>query len=169
MSENRNPILNSPYEEPQKHYRTLPDGKLDYEKIEAGRRQFNPFLNTPVPVKKGKQGEIFDQVRSSDKKGIAYWMVDENYDGSNFIVTQLFFSGGDGKEFDDWEKGISDLVKRSQKKKAENSLRLEIDEEAFDRLYGYTSHPIERKDGKQRIAVRVVSQFGEESMKVLEV
>ena len=104
-----------------------------------------------------------------DRQGIAYWMVDEDYDGSNFIVTQLFFCGGDGKEFKDWEKGISDMVKRSQRKRAENSLRIEMDEEAFDRLYGYVSHPIEVKEQKQRIAVRVVSQFGEESMKVLEV
>ena len=34
--------------------------------------------------------------------------------------------------------------------------------EAFDRLYGYESHPILKVKGK-KIAVRVVSQFGEES------
>lgn len=35
-----------------------------------------------------------------------------------------------------------------------------------DRLYGFVSHPIAFKTGK-RLAVRVVSQFGEESTKVL--
>ena len=35
-----------------------------------------------------------------------------------------------------------------------------------DRLYGFVSHPIPFRAGK-RVAVRVVSQFGEESTKVL--
>ena len=53
-------------------------------------------------------------------------------------------------------------------KKAEATLRIEIDEEAFDRLYGFTSHPFPVSKGQQ-VAVRVVSQFGEESMKVLAI
>jgi adenine-specific DNA-methyltransferase len=52
------------------------------------------------------------------------------------------------------------------KKKVEQTLKVEIDDEAFDRLYGFRSHPIPAKKGK-RIAVRVVSQFGEESTKVI--
>jgi adenine-specific DNA-methyltransferase len=44
--------------------------------------------------------------------------------------------------------------------------KIEIDEEAFDRLYGFVSHPIPFRAGR-RVAVRVVSQFGEESTKVL--
>ena len=51
-------------------------------------------------------------------------------------------------------------------KKVEQTLKIEIDDEAFDRLYGFRSHPIPAKKGK-RIAVRVVSQFGEESTKVI--
>ena len=43
---------------------------------------------------------------------------------------------------------------------------IELDDEAFDRLYGFVSHPIATRPG-QRVAVRVVSQFGEESTKVL--
>jgi adenine-specific DNA-methyltransferase len=43
---------------------------------------------------------------------------------------------------------------------------IEVDDEAFDRLYGFRSHPIQSKKGR-RVAVRVVSQFGEESTKVL--
>ena len=54
------------------------------------------------------------------------------------------------------------------KKKAEATLKIEIDEEAFDRLYGHKSHPFEATKG-QKVAVRVISQFGEESMKVMEV
>lgn len=40
------PILNSPYKEPQKHYFTNPDGTLNYEKIEDGRRLFTPDIPT---------------------------------------------------------------------------------------------------------------------------
>jgi adenine-specific DNA-methyltransferase len=52
------------------------------------------------------------------------------------------------------------------KKKVEQTLKVEIDDEAFDRLYGFRSHAIPPKKGR-RVAVRVVSQFGEESTKVI--
>jgi adenine-specific DNA-methyltransferase len=45
---------------------------------------------------------------------------------------------------------------------------VEIDDEAFTRIYGHKSHPFPVKKG-QKIAVRVISQFGEETTKVLEV
>ena len=45
----------------------------------------------------------------------------------------------------------------------------EIDDDAFDRLYGHISHPIEIKNKGQKIAVRIVSQFGEECTKVMGV
>ena len=109
---------------------------------------------------------IKDEIKSRSIADIAYWMVDDDYDNSNFIVKQVFFCGGDKDEFDKWKKGLSDLAKSETKKKAEQTLRIEIDEEAFDRLYGFKSHPIEYKKGK-KIAVRVISQFGEESTKVL--
>ena len=110
---------------------------------------------------------IKDDVRSRDPKDIAYWMVDDDYDGSNFIVQQVFFCGSDDKdEFKKWEKGLGDLARQGTKRQAEKTLKIEIDDEAFERLYGTTSHPIEYRKGKQ-IAVRVISQFGEESTKVL--
>jgi len=111
---------------------------------------------------------IKDEVKSRDVHDIAYWMLDDNYDGSNFIVRQVFFCGGDKDEFEAWKKGLSDLAKAATKKKAEQTLKLQIDEEAFSRIYGHKSHPFPVKKG-QKIAVRVVSQFGEETTKVLEV
>lgn len=111
---------------------------------------------------------IRDEVKSRNVQDIAYWTVDQDYDGSNFVVNQIFFCGGNKKEFDKWRKGLDQLAKQNTKKKAEATLKIEIDDEAFDRLYGFTSHPIKVKSG-QKIAVRVVSQFGEESMKVVEV
>lgn len=109
---------------------------------------------------------IRDEVKARSVADIAYWMVDDNYDGSSFIVRQVFFCGGDKDEFDKWKRGLSDLVKQMTKKKVEQTLKVEIDDEAFDRLYGFRSHPIPAKKGR-RVAVRVVSQFGEESTKVL--
>jgi len=111
---------------------------------------------------------IRDEVRARSVSDIAYWMLDDDYDGSNFIVQQVFFCGGDKDEFNKWKRGLSDLAKQQTKKNAERTLRVELDDEAFDLLYGFRSHPIERRVGR-KIAVRVVSQFGEESMKVLGV
>ena len=110
---------------------------------------------------------ISDTVKARNVEDIAYWMVDDDYDGTNFVVKQVFFCGSDKQvEFKKWQKGLSDLAKRSTKKKAEQTLKIEIDDEAFDRLYGHISHPIAVKKG-QKLAVRVISLFGEESTKVL--
>ena len=110
---------------------------------------------------------IKDEVKPRNVHDIAYWMVDEDYDGSNFVVKQVFFCGGDKSEFDKWKKGLNNLAKDSTKKKVEKTLKIEIDDEAFDRLYGHISHPIEVKKKGQKIAVRIISQFGEECTKVL--
>ncbi|HTV41354.1 MAG TPA: site-specific DNA-methyltransferase [Candidatus Sulfotelmatobacter sp.] len=111
---------------------------------------------------------IKDEVKSRDVNDIAYWMVDDNYDGSNFVVRQVFFCGGDKDEFEEWKKGLSDIAKAATKRRAEQTLKVEIDEEAFSRIYGHKSHPFPVKRG-QKIAVRVISQFGEETTKILEV
>ena len=110
---------------------------------------------------------IKDEVKPRNVHDIAYWMVDEDYDGSNFVVKQVFFCGGDKTEFDKWKKGLDNLAKDTTKKKVEKTLKIEIDDEAFDRLYGHISHPIEVKKKGQKIAVRIISQFGEECTKVL--
>jgi adenine-specific DNA-methyltransferase len=111
---------------------------------------------------------IKDEVKSRDVHDIAYWMVDDAYDGSNFVVRQVFFCGGDKDEFDEWKRGLSDIAKAATKKRAEQTLKVEIDDEAFTRIYGHKSHPFPVKKG-QKVAVRVISQFGEETTKVLEV
>jgi adenine-specific DNA-methyltransferase len=109
---------------------------------------------------------IKDEVKPRSVADIAYWMVDDDYDGASFMVRQVFFCGGDKDEFEKWQRGLSDLAKASTKKKAEKTLKITLDDEAFERIYGHRSHPIPHAKGK-KIAVRVVSQFGEESTKVL--
>ena len=111
---------------------------------------------------------IKDEVKSRDVQDIHYWMLDDGYDGSNFVVRQVFFCGGDKDEFADWKKGLTRLAEAAAKKKAEQTLKLQIDEEAFASLYGHVSRPFAVQPG-QKIAVRVVSQFGEETTKVLTV
>jgi adenine-specific DNA-methyltransferase len=111
---------------------------------------------------------IKDVVKARNVEDIAYWMVDDDYDGNNFVVKQVFFCGGKKDEFKKWRKGLDDLAKQSTKRNVERTLKIEIDDEAFDRLYGFESHPFTVKKG-QKVAVRVISQFGEESTKVMEV
>jgi len=110
---------------------------------------------------------IKDEVKARNIHDIAYWMLDDDYDGSNFIVKQVFFCGGEKEEFAKWKKGLYNIAKESTKKNVEKTLKIEIDDEAFDRLYGHISHPISIKKVGQKIAVRIISQFGEECTKVL--
>ena len=110
---------------------------------------------------------IRDEVKSRDVHDIAYWMLDDDYDGSNFVVRQVFFCGGDKDEFDQWKKELSNLAAAKTRKAAEQTLKLQIDDEAFAHAYGHTSRPFPVKKG-QKMAVRVVSQFGEETTKVLQ-
>ena len=74
---------------------------------------------------------IKDEVKSRDVHDIACWMVDDACDGSNFVVRQVFFCGGDKDEFDEWKGGLRDIAKAATKKRAEQTLKVEIDDEAF--------------------------------------
>lgn len=64
---------------------------------------------------------------------------------------------------------LASLAADGARKRAEKTLKVEIDEDAFGRLSGHTSHPIEVSAKGQKIAVRVISHFGEECTKVLVV
>jgi adenine-specific DNA-methyltransferase len=109
---------------------------------------------------------IADEVKPRNAADIAYWMVDDDYDGANFVARQVFFCGGDHDEFDKFKAGLSRLAADATRARAERTLKVEIDPEAFDRVYGLRSHPIPAHKGR-RVAVRVISQFGEESTKVI--
>ena len=109
---------------------------------------------------------IKDEVKPRSAADINYWMLDEDYNGSDFVPTQVFFCGGDKDEFDKFKRGLGQLAAASIKKNAERTLKIEMDDEAFERVYGHVSHPVPYAKGKQ-LAVRVISQFGEECTKVL--
>jgi len=109
---------------------------------------------------------IQDEVKARNVNDIAYWEMDDNYTGGLFKVRSIHFCGGDKKDFSAWRKGLDTVAKDLAKKKAERTLRLEFNEDIWDTLYDFKSEPIPYEKGK-KIAVRVVSQFGEESTKVL--
>ena len=110
---------------------------------------------------------IQDEVKARNVNDIAYWEMDDNYTGGLFKVRSIHFCGGDKKDFAAWRKGLDTVAKDLAKKKAEKTLHLEFNDEIWDTLYDFKSEPIPYEKGK-KIAVRVVSQFGEESTKVLE-
>ncbi len=99
--------------------------------------------------------DIFDpktgKVRSDDTDGIACWFVDTNYNGEMFFVRHAYFLGANDPY---------DSLKRS--------LKAEIDEEAWESLYGDTSRPFD-KPGTGRIAVKIINHLGDEVMKVMRV
>ena len=111
---------------------------------------------------------IRDDVKARSVEDIAYWELDSDYNGQMFIVRSMHFCGGDKKEFDAWKKGLNTAASALAKKKAERTLRMEFADELWDTLYSFRSEPLPYKKGT-RLAVRVVSQFGEESTKILTV
>lgn len=111
---------------------------------------------------------IKDIVKPRSVEDIAYWEIDDDYNGEQFIVRGLHFCGGSKKEFDAWKKGLKSVAPKATKKKAESTLRLHLNEELWETLYDFRSQPIKKRQGR-KIAVRVISQFGEESTKVLKI
>lgn len=111
---------------------------------------------------------IKDIVKPRSVEDIAYWEIDDDYNGEQFIVRGLHFCGGSKKEFDAWKKGLKSVAPKATKKKAKSTLRLHLNEELWDTLYDFRSQPIKKRQGR-KIAVRVISQFGEESTKVLTI
>ncbi len=55
-------------------------------------------------------------------------MVDDRYDGSNFIVKQIFFCGGEKDEFDKWKNGLSDLSesRNRRRQQVQNDLKVKL-------------------------------------------
>lgn len=111
---------------------------------------------------------IKDDVKARSVEDIAYWEIDDDYDEQQFIVREIHFCGGNKKEFDAWKKGLNSIASAKTKKKAETTLKLELNDEVWDTLYDFRSSAIERRPGR-KVCVRVISQFGEESSKILTI
>lgn len=109
---------------------------------------------------------IKDDVQARSLDQIAYWEIDDRYDSSKFVVRGIHFCGGDKKEFNAWKKGLQSTSSYKTKKNAERTLKLVFNDDVWDELYSYRSEPLTYEPGR-KVAIRVVSQFGEESTKVL--
>lgn len=114
--------------------------------------------------------DMYDPIKNMVKErsvaDIAYWEMDTDYSGNRFRVKSIHFCGGGKDEFDPWKKGLTSLQPRSTKKGIEQTLRMEFCDEVWNRLYDFRSEPMDYVEGR-KVAVRVVSQFGEESTKVI--
>ncbi len=92
-----------------------------------------------------------DRVRSRGTDQIALWMIDTNYNGESFFVRHCYFPGGY-----DWYKSLK------------RALKAEIDEATWDTLNKTTSRPFAKPE-TGKIAVKVINDYGDEVMKVIEV
>ncbi len=91
------------------------------------------------------------EVRSNSTREIALWMVDTDYDGESFFVRHAYFLG-DKDPF----------------KSLKTALKADIDPEAWESLYRSTSAPF-TTPSTGKVAVKVINDYGDEVMKVLEV
>ena len=91
------------------------------------------------------------KVRSDDPATIACWFIDTDYNEESFFVRQAYFLGANDPY-----------------KALKNSLKAEIDQEAWESLYGDTSRPFD-KPASGRIAVKVINHLGDEVMKIYRV
>jgi adenine-specific DNA-methyltransferase len=92
-----------------------------------------------------------DEIRSRSTDQIYLWMIDTNYDGKSFFMRHCYFLG----EQEPYEK-----LKRD--------LKADINEEAWATLYKTTSRPFDAPS-TGRIAVKVINDYGDEAMKVIEI
>jgi type III restriction enzyme len=94
---NDNPILNSPYLEPELHYSTAEDGSLDYEAIIKSRRIFTPSGQV-IPIRQGPQRNLGYAEQSTPdldnhivnlcRKEIGKWR-DEKYPNTTRVSREL--------------------------------------------------------------------------------
>ena len=88
------------------------------------------------------------EIRSHDADGIACWFVDTDYDQESFFVRHAYFLGAPDSY-----------------RALRNTLKAEIDREAWESLRSDTSRPFDRP-ASGRIAVKVINHLGDEVMKV---
>jgi adenine-specific DNA-methyltransferase len=100
--------------------------------------------------------DIYDpttgEVRSNGTSQIALWMIDTDYNGESFFVRHCYFTGG------------NDPYKRLK-----TSLKADIDPDAWESMYQTVSRPFPAPAEGNKIAVKVINDYGDEVMKVFEV
>ena len=121
-------------------------GEPDIELLDAPNNQIRVKI---------KGIDIFDpgtgEVRSSEPNELACWFIDTDYDMASFFVRHAYFLGA-GDPY----------------KNLKNTLKAEIDEEAWLSLRSDTSRPFHRPT-TGRIAVKAINHLGDEVMRVIRV
>jgi len=90
-------------------------------------------------------------IRSRQTDRVALWMIDTDYDDEAFFVRHCYFTGG-GEPM----------------KKLERALKSDIDPDAWEALYRTVSLPFD-PPSTGKIAIKVINDYGDEVMKVIEV
>jgi adenine-specific DNA-methyltransferase len=100
--------------------------------------------------------DIYDpttgEVRSNDTSQIALWMIDTDYNGESFFVRHCYFTGGNDPYM-----------------RLKAALKTDVDEAAWESLYRTVSRPFPAPSEGNKIAVKVINDYGDEVMKVFEV
>jgi len=92
-----------------------------------------------------------DEIRSRSADDIALWMIDTNYNGESFFVHHCYFPGG-----------------QDHYKSLKKALKADIDSEGWETLNSVKSRPFGIPTSG-RIAVKVINDYGDEVMKVIEI
>jgi adenine-specific DNA-methyltransferase len=90
-------------------------------------------------------------LRPDSPDDIACWFIDTTYDGESFFVRHAYFTGA-----------------QEPYERLKRALRAEVDDDAWASLYRTESRPFPLPD-TGKIAVKVISHFGDEVMKVFDV
>jgi adenine-specific DNA-methyltransferase len=121
-------------------------GEPDIDILDAAEGQVCVKVNG-VDVFHPNTGEV----RSDNADGIACWFIDTDYNEESFFVRHAYFLGANDPY-----------------KALRNTLKAEINEEAWATLNSDTSRPF-AKPKSGRIAVKVINHLGDEVMKVFKV
>jgi adenine-specific DNA-methyltransferase len=125
---------------------------------------FTVFGEPDIGISKSADGYVVDlkgvdiydpttgEVRSNDTSQIALWMIDTDYNGESFFVRHCYFTGG------------NDPYKRLKA-----ALKADIDPDAWESMYQTVSRPFQAPAEGNKIAVKVINDYGDEVMKVFDV
>lgn len=124
---------------------------------------FTVFGEPDIEIKKTDDGLIVDlrgvdiydpttgEVRSNDTSQIALWMIDTDYNGESFFVRHCYFTGG------------NDPYKHLR-----TALKADINEDAWESMYQTISRPFPALPDDNRIAVKVINDYGDEVLQVFD-
>lgn len=193
------PILNSPYEQPDRHYVIGPQGPTG--EVKDGRRPSESFI--PIAVSKkgikggdGSEQEGFDfdatherreknSLINDIRRDVNKWRRDGQYAGVTPISRKLLQHWADPtrenrvifaqREAAETAIFLTEVAGRHAPggndpyKRLKTALKADVDEDAWESMYQTVSRPFPAPSDGNRIAVKVINDYGDEVMKVFEI